>query len=115
MPSTPVTVLNTSLKITAGPKTIKKGKAVIIKGQLKDSNGKPIAGKKVILKANGKRIKTIQTNSGGKFSLKHKPKKTTKYTATFTGVNNYNKSSARAVRVVVKKKQILVLAIIYWI
>lgn len=96
-------ILSTALTLKASPKSLKAGKSANISGKLKDGNGKPVAGKKVQIKANGKVVKTVTTNSGGQFKFKHKPKKTTKYSASFAGDSSYSASSSKVVKVTVKQ------------
>lgn len=84
-------------------KVVKLGKSAILKGQLKDGNGRPLAGKKIVIKANGKVIKKVKTNSKGVFKLKIKPSKTTVFTALFTGDSWFKATSTRQAKVVVKK------------
>ncbi len=104
MPTTPAkTILSTLLNLSAKPKAVKAGKFALIKGQLKDANGRPIANKVVNVKANGRVIKTLKTSVSGIFSFKHKPKKTAKYQAVFAGDTDYATTSSKTVKVIVKK------------
>ncbi len=101
-PSPTKTILTTMLNLLA-PKAVATAKPVVIKGQLKDANGKPVANKTIAIKANGKVIKTVKTSPAGSFGFKHKPKKTTVYQALFAGDADYSATGSKAVKVVVKK------------
>lgn len=95
----------TKLTLFAKPKKIYKGKAITIKGQLEESNGKGIANKKIVIRENSKKIRTLTTNSSGGFSLKRKPKKNSSYKASFAGDTNYKASSSNVAKVKVKQKK----------
>ncbi len=113
------TTLNTKLTLSVKPKTIKAGRPLIIKGELKDSNGQPVANKEAVIKAlvkqkkkvRGKfkwfwkRMVAIKTNKNGKFSFKYKPKKTTRYQAIFSGNDEFKICKSNIVKVVVKQGQ----------
>lgn len=119
----PVTISATGLTLAVSPKSIKAGKAVTIKGQLKDASGKDVVGKKVVLKQKvlkvvkkkvkgkvkiikkwiWKTIANLTTDSNGNFAKKLKPKATTIYKAEYVGDTGYKAASSNVAKVIVKK------------
>lgn len=115
----------TSFKVSVSPKVVKKGKAVIFKGQLKDSSGQGLANstaiiqkkvvKKVKKKIKGKikfvkkviwkNVKTTTTDENGFFSTKLKPKETSIFRGKFAGDSDDKAANSNTVKVIVKKKK----------
>lgn len=116
-------ILSSFLSLSVKPKTIVLSKSTTISGTLRDSAGAPVVGKKISIRTGAlkkikKKIKgkvkaikkliwkviaTVTTNVNGQFTLKHKPKKTTSYQASFTGDGSYSASNSNAAKVTVKK------------
>lgn len=94
---------STSLSLGATPKSIRSGKATVLKGKLKDSNGAAIARKKIAIKAGKKTIGRTKTDGKGNFKLKVKPKKTTIYQAFFGGDGTNVGKASKKVKVKVKR------------
>jgi len=117
----PKTILSTILSLIK-PKAVKKGKLVTVKGQLKDNSGKPLTGKKVVIKkkvlkkirkkVKGKiktikkwvwqKIATVKTDAKGNFSKKLKPKETITLKAEYAGDAGYS-SSSKSTKINIKK------------
>ncbi len=121
----PKTVLSTLLSLSANQKAIKAGNFALIKGQLKDTSGNPVAGKEVIIKQKvlkkkkkkvkgkikvikkwtWKKLAVVKTDTNGNFTLKVKPKQTTTYMAEFAGDSGYSAKSSNVVKLTVKKSK----------
>lgn len=127
-PSTPkidptVNILNTNLYLSARPKVVKAGKAAILKGQLKDSSGKEVGGKNIVIKQKAlkkikkkikgkikivkkwiwKTIARAKTDSKGNFSKRLRPKATAIYKAEYLGDGNYKAANSNAVKITIRK------------
>ncbi|RJQ32080.1 MAG: hypothetical protein C4562_03370 [Actinobacteria bacterium] len=122
-PSPAIKVLGTRLSIAAKKYVIKAGQKTVIKGQLKNSNGRALANKGINFKAKALRIikkkvngRTIRakewvwrviakakTNSKGVFAKAIRFRKTTTIKAVFAGEQRFKASNSKAIKVKVKK------------
>lgn len=98
-------ILSTKLWLKASPHSVRKGHVVHIIGEIRNINGMPLKKRQIYIKANGKLIKKIVTNSLGFFELKHRLSTTTNYQASFAGSEGYSASSSNFAKVIVKKEK----------
>lgn len=88
-----IVVKKKKMSLTVPKKSFKSSKKVKkLTATLKVSKGKPVSGKKIIFKINGKKY-VVKTNKKGVGTLKVKfsKKKTYKFSVTFKGDSTYNK------------------------
>ena len=96
-------VVKQTLKLVKKTVKVKKGKKLVLKAQLKWTNGKPIKGKKIVFKFKGKKY-NAKTNSKGiaKVTIKKKVTKKLKKGKKYSYSASYYKNSVKG-KVKVKK------------
>ncbi len=116
--STPVepapadTLTNTRITLRADSTKIRYGSQVTLRGTLTDASGRRLGGRPVVIRADGRAIGEVTSNSDGSFGARVRPSRTMAYTAGFDGDDTYAPSTsspvavkvATAVRAQVKKK-----------
>jgi hypothetical protein len=90
-PSNAVTPKGVATLTLHGPKTLAKGDATTLRGQLLDSSGKPVAGAKIKLQQRHSgahqfgTLKLLTTTKKGHWSYEVRPKTTTRYRVRWAG------------------------------